>query len=150
MISPSNILLCDEERASTDALAAELTALGHKVTIVRTCNEAFGAACSTDFGALVVAPYLRDGAALVLPRALGIHRPNLVVLVSRLGDRVAEPVARHLGFDIQLTKVVDARRLDRLIRASMAAAAKVLQQREARAEVDSQPPASEVGARVPR
>ena len=143
VIPPSNILLCDEERASAEALGAGLTALGHAVTIVRTYDEAFGVACATDLVALVVAPSLRDGAALMLPRSLGIRRPNLVVLVSRLGDRVAEPVARHLGFDVQLTKLADVRRLDRLIRRSMAAVA------QAQAEAE-QTPVSEVAVRRPR
>jgi len=162
VIARPNILLCDEERASTDALATELRALGHTVTITRSCTDAFSAACANDYAALVVAPYLRDGAALVLPRALGIRRPPLVVLVSRLSDRIAAPVARHLGFDVQLTKIVDAKRLDRLIRSSMAAVAReqrlqraavqppVQVQVQVQDDVETPPPASDVGARAPR
>jgi DNA-binding response OmpR family regulator len=139
----STILLCDEEREPTDALAAELVQLGHRVALARSCAEAFAYACAHDVDALVVAPFLVDGAALVLPRALGIRRPRLVVLVTRLTERLAAATARRIGFDAQLTKVVDARQLDRLVRSSLA------DEQSARRD-DAAPPASEVGGRGPR
>jgi DNA-binding response OmpR family regulator len=119
-----NVLLCDDERDATGALAAELEQLGVAVTVVRTCADAFAAACALDLDALVAAPYVRDGSALVLPAALGIRRPKLVVLTSRMTDRVPAEVARRVGFDAQLTKVVDARQLERLVRASLGSKAR--------------------------
>jgi DNA-binding response OmpR family regulator len=140
----ASILLCDDERDSADVLARELESLGHDVTIARTCAEAFAAACARDFDVLVAAPFLRDGSTLVLPSALGIRRPRLTVLLSRIGDRLAPAVVRRVGFDTQLTKLVDGRSLDRLVRAVFVT-------------VDVEPaeppepvPASEVGARAPR
>jgi len=137
----ANVLLCDDEHDATDALASELERLGHVVTVARTCAEAFAAACAKDFDVLVAAPFLRDGSTLVLPSALGIRRPRLTVLLGRMGDRLAPTVMRRAGFDRQLTKVVDARHLDYLVRAAVAV-------------VDAEPvepaPASDVGARSPR
>ncbi len=115
--TPSKLLLCDEDRRHTDVLAARLDALGHTVEVVRSHAEAFAIACAYDIDALVVAPFLRDGSALVLPSALGIRRPPLVVLVSRLSERIAPPVVQRLGFDAQLTKVVDPLELERLLAA---------------------------------
>lgn len=148
----SNVLLCDDERELTDALATQLENLGHSVTIARSCADTFAHACGHDYDALVIAPFLRDGSALVLPRALGIRRPRLVVLVSRLTDRLAQAVARRVGFDVQLTKIVDAKRLDRLLRASLAAALEAQRavERAVQQTVEAPPPASEVGARQPR
>lgn len=103
-------------------LAAQLAERGHAVTVVRSYADAFSVACAEDFDALVTAPFLRDGAALALPTALGIRRPRLVVLVSRMSERLGAAVARRVGFDVQLTKVVDPRGLDRLLHASRAAA----------------------------
>lgn len=147
-----NLLLCDEERATSDLLAAELRRRGHAVTVARTCSDAFAAACAHDYDALVVAPYLRDGSTLVLPSSLGIRRPPLVVLVTRLAERLAAPMARRVGFDAQLTKIVDPWRLDRMVRWSVAATAAAKRQaaREREALLESQAPASEVGGRIPR
>lgn len=114
-----NVLLCDEERDVSGVLAAELERLGHAVTTVRTCADAFTAACALDLDALVVAPFLRDGSALILPSALGIRRPTLVVLMSRMTERIPMQVARRVGFDTQLTKVVDASKLDHMVRAAL-------------------------------
>jgi len=140
----ANVLLCDDERGSTEALARELESLGHSVTIARSCAEAFAAACASDFDVLVAAPFLRDGSALVLPSALGIRRPRLTVLLSRMGERLAPVVTRRVGFDVQLTKLVDARRLDPLLRAAVAVVV-------AEPEEPAEPvPASEIGARSPR
>lgn len=112
---PAKLLLCDEDRRHTDALARGLDELGHAVEIVRSHAEAFAIACAYDIDALVVAPFLRDGSALVLPSALGIRRPRLVVLVSSLAERIAPRVVTRLGFDAQLTKVVVPEELDRLV-----------------------------------
>lgn len=150
----ANVLLCDEEREATDLLGAGLRDLGHAVTIARSCADTFAAACTYDFDALLVAPFLRDGSALVLPGALGIRRPRLVVLTCKLGERLAVPVSRRVGFDLQLTKVIDPRRVDRLLRASIAdaAAAALAAGTVVASELDhdAEAPASEVGARAPR
>src|SRR5438105_1941363 len=61
-----NLLLCDEDRDHTDSLAAELGRRGHGITVARSCADAFAAACALDFDAMILAPYLRDGSALVL------------------------------------------------------------------------------------
>ena len=140
----ANVLLCDDERDSTEVLARELESLGHAVTIARSCAEAFAAACASDFDVLVAAPFLRDGSALVLPSALGIRRPRLTVLLSRMGERLAPVVTRRVGFDVQLTKLVDARRLDTLLRAAVAVVV------AEPAEPAEPVPASEIGARSPR
>lgn len=149
------VLLCDDERECTQVLAADLESLGHTVTIVRSCADAFGTACANDFDALLAAPFLRDGSALVLPGALGIRRPRLVVLTTRLSDRLAPAIAKRVGFDLQLCKVIDAKALDRMIRASIARAeADVIDvdviEVAVEAEAETPPPASEVGGRVPR
>jgi DNA-binding response OmpR family regulator len=145
----SNVLLCDDENGATAVLTSDLRGLGHAVTVARSCADTFAAACTYDFDALVVAPFLRDGSALVLPGALGIRRPRLVILTCRLGEHLMPSVARRVGFDMQLTKVVDARKLDRLLRASITeAAAEVLGVASPAGE--AQAPTSEVGARGPR
>jgi DNA-binding response OmpR family regulator len=115
----SNVLLCDEDRDQIDTLVVELAELGHYVTVARTCADAFTAACRDDFDALLSAPALRDGTTLMLPRALGIRRPRLVLLVTRLSERVGTNVARGVGFDGQLTKIVSAARVDRILRAHL-------------------------------
>ena len=112
----STILLVDDDREHTSRLAASLAELGHGVTMVRSFAAAFRTLCIEDFDALVAAPTLRDGTALALPSALGFRRPRLAVLVSRMTDRIAEAAARRVGFDRQLTKVVDPRILDRILR----------------------------------
>lgn len=144
----ASVLLCDEEREAAATLAAELEDLGHDVTIVCSCSDAFSAACAHDYDVLVAAPFLRDGATLLLPRALGIRRPRLTVLMTRVTERLSRGTAERVGFDTQLARVVDARRLDRLMR-SVAARANVAVV-EAEPVVDEAPPASEVGARGPR
>lgn len=113
--SRRTVLICDDDRAHTLALAADLGRLGYIVETVRTYAEAFAIACAHDIDALVVAPFLRDGSALVLPTALGIRKPPVAVLVTRIGERLASAIARRVGFDAQLTKCVDASTLDRLI-----------------------------------
>jgi DNA-binding response OmpR family regulator len=143
----ASVLLCDDERDSTDLLAQELESFGHAVTIAHTCAEAFAAACAGDFDVLVAAPFLRDGSTLVLPSALGIRRPRLTVLLVRLGERLTPVVLRRVGFDAQLTKLVDGRHLDRLVRSALAAVVTV----EAEPVEPFEPaPPSEVGARNPR
>ena len=139
------MLLCDDEREPTYALARELERLGHAVTIARTCADAFACACAADFDVLVAAPFLRDGSTLVLPAALGIRRPRLTVLIARIGERLALVVARRVGYDAQLTKVVDVRRLDRFVRAALTAEPAPID-----VEVLEAPPASDIGARTPR
>jgi DNA-binding response OmpR family regulator len=151
----SSVLLCDDDRDATDALTADLRDLGHAVTTARSCADTFAAACTYDFDALVAAPFLRDGSALVLPAALGIRKPRLVVLTSRLSERLAPVVTRRVGFDVQLIKVIDARRVDLLLRASLAQVAAAtlettITQRTPQVPDDPEPPASEVGARGPR
>jgi ActR/RegA family two-component response regulator len=109
------VLLCDEDRDHTESLAGGLEELGYAVEVVRTYAEAFGIACAHDVDALVVSPFVRDGSALVLPTALGIRRPRVVILMANMSERLAPAVARRLGFDAQLTKVVDAKTIDRVI-----------------------------------
>lgn len=99
----------------THCLAAGLEELGYVVEVVRSYAEAFAIACAHDLDALVVAPFLRDGSALVLPTALGIRRPPVTVLVTRMAERLSDVVAKRVGFDAQLTKVVDPRAVDRLV-----------------------------------
>ena len=145
------MLLCDEEREGAVLLATELQELGHEVTIVCSCSEAFSAACAHDYDVLVAAPFLRDGATLLLPRALGIRRPRMMVLMTRMNERLSPGAAERVGFDAQITRIVDARRLDRLMRSAAAAAADaVTVAAEAEATTDDAPPASEVGVRAPR
>jgi DNA-binding response OmpR family regulator len=110
------VLVCDEDHAHSEALACSLLELGYAVEVVQTYAEAFAIACAHDLDAMVVAPCLRDGSALVLPTALGIRRPPIVILVTSLNERLAAIVARRVGFDVQLTKVVDGRTVDAIIR----------------------------------
>lgn len=117
----ARVLLCDADHEAATLLAAELADLGHEVTIVCSCADAFSAACAQDFDALVAAPFMRDGATLLLPRALGIRRPRTMVLMTRISERLAPGAAERGGFDAQLTRVVDARRLDRLMRSAAVA-----------------------------
>lgn len=140
----SSILLCDEDRETAVILATQLEELGHEVTVVCSCSSAFSAACAKDYDVLVAAPFLRDGATLLLPRALGIRRPRLMVLMTRVTERLAPEAAERAGFDAQLTRVVDARRLDRLMRTTSVAVV------ADDAPPEEVPPASEVGARRPR
>lgn len=100
------VLICDEDRFHTQTLAAGLEELGYAVEVVRTYAEAFAIACAHDFDALVVAPFLKDGSALVLPSALGIRKPPVALLITRMTERIATVVARRVGFDAQLTKCV--------------------------------------------
>ncbi len=112
------VLICDEDRLHSETLTAGLQELGYAVDTVRSYAEAFAIACAHDLNALVVAPFLRDGSALVLPTALGIRKPPVTVLITRMTERLANIVAKRVGFDAQITKVVDPRVLDRLIRAA--------------------------------
>lgn len=112
------VLICDEDRLHTETLAVGLQQLGYVVEAVRSYAEAFAIACAHDLDALVVAPFLRDGSALVLPTALGIRKPPVTVLITRMTERLASIVSKRVGFDAQITKVVDPHTLDRLIRAA--------------------------------
>jgi DNA-binding response OmpR family regulator len=102
------VLICDEDRSHTQTLAAGLEELGYAVEVVRSYAEAFAIACAHDIDALVVAPFLKDGSALVLPSALGIRKPPVALLITRMTERIASVVARRVGFDAQLTKCVSA------------------------------------------
>lgn len=113
-----NILICDDDRLHASVLASGMSELGWCPLVVRTYGEAFATACAADFEALVVAPFLRDGSALALPSALGICRPRLVVLACTMRERLDPEIARRVGFDAQLTKVIDARRIASLARAT--------------------------------
>lgn len=139
--SDSYVLICDDDRIASGALAVELEKLGHSVLVTCSTSEAFSAACVHDFDALLCAPFLRDGSTIALPHALGIRRPKLAGLISKMGERLSAAVARRVGFDLQLTKVVDARRLDALLRAS-----KVTLVIDG-VEVEPPAPVSRVGAR---
>lgn len=113
-----SVLICDEDRLHTQTLANGLDQLGYVVEAVRSYAEAFAIACAHDLDALVVAPFLRDGSALVLPTALGIRKPPVTVLITRMTERLASIVSKRVGFDAQITKVVDPRILDRMIRSA--------------------------------
>jgi DNA-binding response OmpR family regulator len=118
-VSRRTVLICDEDRFHTQTLADGLEELGYAVEVVRTYAEAFAIACAHDIDALVVAPFLKDGSALVLPTALGIRKPPVAVLVTRMTERIANVVARRVGFDAQLTKCVSANRLHQLVESSL-------------------------------
>lgn len=109
------VLICDEDRFHTEVLSAGLEKLGYAVEVVRTYAEAFAIACAHDIDALVVAPFLKDGSALVLPSALGIRKPPVTVLITRMTERIANVVARRVGFDVQLSKCVAPETVHRLI-----------------------------------
>jgi DNA-binding response OmpR family regulator len=109
------VLICDEDRFHTQTLAAGLEQLGYAVEVVRTYAEAFAIACAHDIDALVVAPFLKDGSALVLPSALGIRKPPVAVLITRMTERIANVVAQRVGFDAQITKCVTAETIHRLV-----------------------------------
>ena len=109
------VLICDEDRSHTETLAAGLEELGYAVEVVNTYAEAFAIACAHDIDALVVAPFLKDGSALVLPSALGIRKPPVSVLITRMTERIAPVVALRVGFDAQITKCVPAATVHRLI-----------------------------------
>jgi CheY-like chemotaxis protein len=146
----ASVLLCDEDRESAAPLAAALEDLGHDVTIVCSCCDAFSAACAHDYDVLVAAPFLRDGATLLLPRALGIRRPRLMLLMTRMSERLSPSAAQRAGFDAQLTRVVDARKLDRVVRNAAAAATTRVAVVEAQPVLEEPAPVSEIGARLPR
>lgn len=113
---PDTILVCDEDRAHSVMLGAALGELGYTVELARSHAEAFALACARDFRALVTAPFLRDGSALALPTALGIRRPLVMILASRLGERLAKDIVERAGFDAQWMKALDASKVHRLIR----------------------------------
>lgn len=114
------ILVCDEDRAHSLMLGTALGELGYAVEHARSHAEAFALACARDFHALVTAPFLRDGSALALPTALGIRRPLVIVLASRLGERLATDIVERAGFDAQWMKALDAGRIHRLVRETIA------------------------------
>ena len=115
MSARRTVLICDEDRFHTETLSAGLEKLGYAVEVVRTYAEAFALACAYDIDALIVAPFLKDGSALVLPTALGIRKPPVAVLITRMTERIANVVARRVGFDVQLSKCVSAETVHRLI-----------------------------------
>jgi DNA-binding response OmpR family regulator len=117
-VERSTILICDDDRAHADALALGLHALGHAVEVTRSRADAFAVACAFDIDVIVAGWTLRDGSALALPASLGIRRPRLLVLASRIDERLPTPVSRRVGFDLQLTKVVEPETLDRVLRTS--------------------------------
>ncbi len=116
-VARSTVLICDDDRDHADALALGLHALGHAVELTRSRADAFAVACAFDVDVLVAGWTLRDGSALALPSSLGIRRPPLVLLASRIDEHLSMHVARRVGFDLQLTKVVDPAALDRLLQA---------------------------------
>jgi CheY-like chemotaxis protein len=124
------VLICDEDRAHTYVLAEALDELGWSVELTRSYAEAFALACALDLSGLVCAPFLRDGSALALPASLGIRRPPTIVLASRMHERISETVARRAGFDAQLAKVVEVRKLDRLLRLAKSRPAEEIAARE--------------------
>ncbi len=117
------VLICDEDRTHNEALGHPLRELGYEIQVARCYDEAFALACAIDLEGLLCAPFLRGGSALALPASLGIRRPPAVLLASRIGERLPDAVARRVGFDAQLSKVVDAVKLDRLIRGAVQARA---------------------------
>jgi DNA-binding response OmpR family regulator len=112
--------VCDEDRAHSEALAGSLLELGYAVEVVRAYSEAFAIACAHDLDAMIVAPTLCDGSALVLPTALGIRKPPIVILMTTLHERLASVVTRRVGFDVQLAKVVDPRVVDSILKNGIA------------------------------
>jgi ActR/RegA family two-component response regulator len=112
------ILICDEDRAHTQTLVHGLERLGYAVEVVCTYAEAFAIACAHDIDGLVVAPFLKDGSALVLPSALGIRKPPVAVLITRMTERVSAVVAQRVGFDAQITKCVSAEVVHQLVEGS--------------------------------
>jgi DNA-binding response OmpR family regulator len=140
------VLICDEDRAHTNALRGALEDLGWAVELTRSYAEAFALACAIDLEGIVCAPFLTDGSALALPGSLGIRRPPTVVLASRLGEHVPRSVARRVGFDAQLTKVVEPEKLDRLLRHG----AHLLAAREERKAAREEREASSQRAPAPR
>lgn len=132
------VLICDEDRIHTETLAAGLEKLGYAVEWVRTYAEAFAVACAQDIDALVVAPFLKDGSALVLPSALGIRKPPVTVLITRMTERIANVVAHRVGFDVQLTKCVAASRVHDLIEsAAHASREETIEQKKVRTSTSS-------------
>ena len=113
--SRRTVLICDEDRFHTQTLANGLDALGYAVEHVRSYAEAFAIACAHDIDVLVVAPFLKDGSALVLPTALGIRKPPVTLLITRMTERIATAVATRVGFDAQLTKCVAPESVHRLV-----------------------------------
>lgn len=134
--SRRTVLICDEDRNHTQTLQAGLEALGYATLVVRTYAEAFAIACAHDLDALVVAPFLKDGSALVLPTALGIRKPPVTLLITRMTERLASVVAERVGFDAQLTKCVTAETVDRMIK-NVAAAARTNEVAQARAQTST-------------
>jgi len=115
-VERATILICDDDRMHADGLALGLHAMGYAVEVTRTRADAFAVACAFDVDVIVAGWTVRDGAALALPASLGIRRPPLLVLASRIDERLPPAVARRVGFDLQLTKLVDPRALDRVIK----------------------------------
>jgi DNA-binding response OmpR family regulator len=113
--SPKKILVCDADVAEGAHLARELGELGYAVRAVTSYAEAFTCACRFDLTALVATAVLDDGPALGLPTALGIRRPPVVVLASLMTERLLPWVVERAGFDAQLTKIVDAMAVDRIV-----------------------------------
>ena len=120
VIHRRTVLVCDEDRTHSEGLACALLELGYAVEVVRSYAEAFAIACAHDLDAMIVAPTLCDGSALVLPTALGIRKPPIVILMTTLHERLARVVARRVGFDVQLTKVVDPRVVDSILKNGVA------------------------------
>ncbi len=110
------MVICDEDRVHGDGLALGLQALGYAVEVARSRVEAFEAACAFDLDAIVAGWTLRDGSALALPAALGIRRPRVLVLASGVHERIPLEVAKRVGFDMQLTKVVAPGTVEGLLR----------------------------------
>jgi DNA-binding response OmpR family regulator len=141
-VSPysSSILICDEDRWHNELLVAGFSELGFRAETTRSYAEAFALACARDFSALVTAPFLRDSSALILPAALGIRRPPVVVLASRMTERLDPEIVRRVGFDAQLSKVVDPRIVERLVRSAfMRAALAVTQAPQSRDDMRGAP-----------
>ena len=65
--------------------------------------------------------------------------------MTRLTERLSAAAAERVGFDAQVTRVVDVQRLDRMLRMSAAKAASA----HPAVGAEDAAPASEVGARGP-
>ncbi|MGN6376085.1 MAG: response regulator transcription factor [Sphingomonas sp.] len=117
-----NILIVEDDRHLADLLAAQLTALGHTITVVGDGQAALSAIAEDAYDAIVLdrmLPVLDGMAVIESLRQAGVSTPTL--MLTALGQTIEKVEGLGAGADDYVVKPADPReieaRLHALIRA---------------------------------
>ena len=116
-----SVLLVDDEPDALRALSTVLRRLGHEVCTAGNLRSARSVLAGSSFDVLVSDLELGDGSGLDLLRGLPCPPPSILLSGYAEPDDLAR--SRAAGFLAHLTKPVDFRRLDQIIRLAASALA---------------------------